>query len=147
MLSNFFVASKSFETNPILGNGIGSHLLSREIYLKNITGIEIFEEMGNDDLNAQDAGSLFSRTMSELGLVGILGLFYFILNFYVFNKDNLFFQNSTIAKGILLYFILKLLREGHYFSPEMYFFVFLYIFNKYESTKNMEIMNLKRISQ
>lgn len=147
LLSNFFVASKSFESNPILGSGIGSHLWSREIYLKDITGIEIFEAMGNDDLNAQDAGSLFSRTMSELGLVGILGLFYFILKFYVFNKDNLFLKNSTISKGILLYFILKLLREGHYFSPEMYFFVFLYMFNKYEFTKNWEVVNLKRITQ
>ena len=131
LLSNFFVASKSFASNPVLGNGIGSHLISRSIYLGNIEGIEIFEDMGMDHLNAKDAGSLFSRLMSELGLIGIIGVFYFIVKFYVPTKKNINFENSVIAKAILLYFFAKLLREGHYFSPEMYFFVFIYLFNKY----------------
>lgn len=145
LLSNFFVASKSFMSNPILGNGLGSHLWSREIYLKDIKGIEVFEEMGNEDLNKQDAGSLFSRLMSELGIVGILGVLYFICKFYVTDKDNLNSSYSIVSKSILVYFFLKLFREGHYFSPEMYFFVFLYVFNKYECLRKIKVEHLDKL--
>ena len=132
LLSNFFVSYNSFITNPILGNGIGSHIKSRELYLGNIIGIEIFEEMGMEHLNAQDAGSLFSRLMSEMGLVGIIGVFYFIKKFYVPSQSEILSFNTIVSRAILLYFFAKLFREGHYFSPEMYFFVFAYVFNKYD---------------
>jgi hypothetical protein len=121
-----------------MGNGIGSHQISRQIYLNNIEGIEVFEEMGMENLNAQDAGSLFSRIMSELGLIGIIGLIYFIVKLYVPYSEKIEFENSVIAKAILLYFFAKLLREGHYFSPEMYFFVFIYFFNKKYSSISTE---------
>lgn len=133
LLSNFFVSYKSFISNPLLGNGIGSHIASRSLYLENIEGIEVFEKMGMDHLNAQDAGSLFSRLMSEMGLIGIVGVFYFLFKFYVPYKDERLTYNSIISKAIILYFFSKLFREGHYFSPEMYFFVFIYVYNKYEA--------------
>ena len=132
LLSNFYVSTQSFKSNPILGNGIGSHTKSRELYLKNIEGIEIFEKMEMDQLNSKDAGSLFSRIMSELGVLGLCGIFYFIFKFYV-TYDRYRHSYNVISKGILLYFGAKLLREGHYFSPEMYFLVFLYVFNYYNS--------------
>ncbi|QQT27811.1 hypothetical protein [Sphingobacterium spiritivorum] len=134
LLSNLFVALKSFESNPIFGNGIGSHLTSRELYLGGVKGISVFEEMGMDNLNAQDAGSLFIRLLSETGLLGLILFGYFLYHFYVKNdKENILYQNSIISKGILIYFFAKLFREGHYFSPEMYFFVFLYVFNNFQS--------------
>lgn len=135
LLSNFFVSYQSFLSNPLFGNGVGSHVISRSIYLSNIEGIEIFEKMGMDHLNAQDAGSLFSRLMSELGLIGVFGVFYFIVKNFVFNNDKRVLENSVVSKAFLLYFFAKLFREGHYFSPEMYFFVFIYLFNKYDSLK------------
>lgn len=145
LLSNFYVSSKSFTSNPLIGNGVGSHLNSRALYLKDVEGIEVFEEMGMDHLNAQDAGSLFSRLMSELGLVGIIGVFYFIRKFYVSNSGEKLSFNSVVSRGILLYFFAKLFREGHYFSPEMYFFVFLYVFNKYDwiKSKNLNLIDVK----
>lgn len=136
LLSNFYVSAKSFSSNPIIGNGIGSHVYSRELYLSKIEGIEVFESINSEDLNAKDAGSLFSRVMSELGLMGLLGIFIYISKFYVKNLDEKSSINSIICKGIMLYFFAKLFREGHYFSPEMYFFVFLYVFNKYDSSKS-----------
>jgi len=132
-LSNFYVSSQSFLSNPVMGNGIGSHVESRNLYLQDITGIEVFEKAEMDQLNAKDAASLFSRLMSEMGLIGIVGVFYFIIRFYVPNKDDeSLSQKVIISRAILLYFFAKLFREGHYFSPEMYFFVFLYVFNKYD---------------
>lgn len=146
LLSNFYVSSKSFASNPLIGNGIGSHLNSRALYLKDVEGVQVFEDMGMDHLNAQDAGSLFSRLMSELGLVGIIGVFYFIWKFYVSNnkKDELSY-NTIVSRGIVLYFFAKLFREGHYFSPEMYFFVFLYVFNYYDwiKSKNLYFVDVK----
>jgi hypothetical protein len=143
LLSNFYVSTQSLLSNPLIGNGIGSHINSRKLYLGSIEGIEVFEKMEMDTLNAQDAGSLFSRVMSELGLVGLFGMFYFIWKFYVpITEKNLSF-NTIVSRGILLYFFAKLFREGHYFSPEMYFFVFLYVFIKYRSieSKNINIVN------
>lgn len=145
LLSNFYVSSKSFASNPLIGNGVGSHLNSRAMYLKDIEGIEVFEEMGMDHLNAQDAGSLFSRLLSEMGLVGIVGVFYFIWKFYVSNTEDELSSNTIVSRGILLYFFAKLFREGHYFSPEMYFFVFLYLFNYYDriKSKNLQLVDVK----
>jgi hypothetical protein len=128
LLSNFFVSVESFKSNPIFGNGIGSHMISRKLYLGDIEGIEVFEQMGSENLNAQDAGSLFSRLMSEMGLIGVIGAFYFILRYYVRVNDELSFY-SVVSRAIILYFFAKLFREGHYFSPEMYFFIFAYYFS------------------
>lgn len=142
LVSNLYVAGKSFATNPIIGNGIGSHIHSRKKYLDDIKGIEVFKKLGVKNLNEKDGGSLFIRLTSELGLIGIFGVFTFIYKFYVRNKENKYNINAIISKAILLYFFCKLLREGHYFSPEMYFFVFLYVFNKYDSNKS-ENLKLK----
>jgi hypothetical protein len=142
LVSNLYVAGKSFATKPIIGNGIGSHIHSRKKYLDDIKGIEVFKKLGVKNLNEKDGGSLFIRLTSELGLIGIFGVFTFIYKFYVRNKENKYNINAIISKAILLYFFCKLLREGHYFSPEMYFFVFLYVFNKYDSNKS-ENLKLK----
>jgi hypothetical protein len=127
LMSNFIVSIQSFKSNPILGNGIGSHSISRKKYLNEIEGFESFEQLGFDHLNSIDAGSLFSRVMSELGLLGLIGIFYFIYFNYVGSKLSI--SNMFISRAILIYFFAKLLREGHYFSPEMYFFVFMFVFN------------------
>lgn len=137
LLSNFFVSIESFKSNPVFGNGIGSHMLSRKLYLGDLEGIEVFEQMGSENLNAQDAGSLFSRLMSEMGLIGIVGVFYFILRYYVPVKDDLSLY-SIVSRAIILYFFAKLFREGHYFSPEMYFFIFAYYFSYLKSHSNFK---------
>jgi len=131
ILSNLYITSKSFEENPLLGSGLGSHELSHDKYIAEIDGISDFENYIN--LNSKDANSLFLRVLSEMGVLGIIGVFLFIRIFYTRNQmdENLNF----ISKAILIYFFCKLFRLGHYFSPEMYFFVFGYYFcNKYRDT-------------
>lgn len=127
LISNLFVAAASFKQNPIIGGGLGSHILSHEKFIDNVTGSDTFGELIN--LNAQDANSLFIRVASELGLFGVAIVLIFIFRNYVKQPGNL----KWISRAILLYFFCKLLREGHYFSPEMYFFVFAYFYAYKES--------------
>ncbi len=134
LLSNLYVTSQSLSNNPLLGSGLGSHELSHKKYVGGITGIEEFEQ--NLFLNSKDANSLFLRVLSDLGLIGVIGLIMFIIKNYSkkTEDENLLF----ITRAILIYFFCKLFREGHYFSPEMYFFVFAYYFiNKTKSSINI----------
>ena len=122
-VSNIFIAQKSLENNILLGSGLGSHELTHQKYLPDISGVEEFEDYTN--LNSKDANSLLLRILSDLGLLGFLLILIFIFkNYYKGENDNLIF----LSRSILIYFFCKLVREGHYFSPEMYFFVFSYVF-------------------
>lgn len=128
ILSNLYITSKSFEENPILGSGLGSHELSHDKYIEEIDGISEFGNYIN--LNSKDANSLFLRVLSDMGLLGIVLVFSFIRKFYT--KCQIDENLNFISKSILIYFFCKLFRLGHYFSPEMFFFVFGYYFsNKY----------------
>jgi hypothetical protein len=135
LISNLFVSIKSFSTNPLFGNGIGSHELSRKIYLEKIEGIEGFEQYFR--LNSKDANSLLLRIISELGIIGIIGMISFISKFYIPFIDEKNSYYTFVSRGLILYFFCKLLREGHYFSPEMYFFVGLYVYNYKMFIKNV----------
>lgn len=126
LISNLFVAKESFEENPLIGGGLGSHIISHERIIGSVKGSENFGDMIT--LNAQDANSLFLRVVSELGLVGIFLVLSFIYKFYTDGDEN----RKIISRSILIYFFCKLLREGHYFSPEMYFFILAYWYNNKE---------------
>lgn len=126
LLSNAFVAIESFKESPIIGNGLGSHPTSHDRFVGNIDGVDEFEQYMQ--LNSKDASSLFLRLTSELGLMGICCAFFFIIRFYPSSKFEIekFPELHVIQKAALIYFLLKLLRAGHYFSPEFYFFLFIY---------------------
>ncbi len=122
LASNFYVSFSALKSNPLIGRGIGSHPISYNKYVYQIIGIESYED--NDNLfflNSTDAASLALRSLSELGLIGFLGILLFIIKNYSGYGDD-----YKLSRAILLYFFYKLFREGHYFSPEMYFFVFTY---------------------
>ncbi|QQL50855.1 hypothetical protein [Mucilaginibacter ginkgonis] len=129
-VSNAFVTYSSFYHNPILGSGLGSHELSHIKYLGDITGFEDFKE--DQNLNAKDANSLLLRTISDMGLFGVFCIFWFIIRNYPTHSPDV--NMIYLSRAILLYFFCKLLREGHYFSPEMYFYVFAYFFS-YKTSK------------
>ena len=87
ILSNLYVAGEVFKSSPIIGHGIGSHPISHKKYISNLTGIDTFEIWDLADTNSTDANSFFIRTVSELGLVGIILIFIFI------HHINLTYQN------------------------------------------------------
>lgn len=125
LVSNLFVTQRVFEDSPILGHGLGSHPISHARYLEEIPGVQSFIDMDVEQLNATDASSLFLRSLSELGLVGLIGILVFIWYFHVPGHG----PPSQISNAILIYFFLKLLRSGGYFGVEQFFFIFVYILN------------------
>jgi O-antigen ligase len=127
LASNFYVTERVLESNFLFGHGLGSHAISHAKFINDLTGVENYDEMFVN-FNQEDANSLALRTLSELGIIGIIGIFFFMFKNYA-NQGNYY----QISRALILYFIYKLLREGHYFSPEMYFFVFTYYFVKLKS--------------
>jgi hypothetical protein len=128
LVSNAFVTSQVMAEHPIAGNGLGSHLLSHDAYIADVPGIASFENMmlsgqtTMDHLNAADANSLLLRLLSETGIAGVLAVLLFIGRY----KAPRGGERAAINHAILIYFFAKLLRAGHYFNPEEFFFVFAY---------------------
>ena len=125
IMSNVFVARQVLKESPFLGNGLGSHPLSHERFLAEIPGVARFVRAGFADLNAPEAASLAIRTLSELGVLGFSGELIFVFYFHVGGKGS----RAAISNAILVVFFLKLLRGGHYFPADQFFFIFIYILN------------------
>lgn len=122
LISNLYITTKVLAINPIFGNGIGSHELSHQKYLSGLIGVEEFVLI--PELNAKDANSLMLRILSDMGFLGAVIVIFLISKGYT-NDDRYY----IISRALLVYFFYKLLREGHYFSPEMYFFIMMFYFN------------------
>ena len=128
LVSNAFVTARVLAAHPVAGNGLGSHLLSHNAMILDVPGVAMFESMSlhdkktMDQLNAADANSLLLRLLSETGVAGVAGVLFFLFRFRS-PEDG---EARAIHRAVLIYFFAKLLRAGHYFSPEQYFFVFAY---------------------
>jgi hypothetical protein len=125
LISNMIVTQQVLKESPLIGNGLGSHPLSHEKFMGDVPGIQSFVDMGTSDLNAADAASLTLRVLSELGLLGYIGVLAFLIYFHASGSG----PRSAISNAILVHFFLKLLRGGQYFDPEQFFFIFVYILN------------------
>ena len=124
MISNMYIAKKNIYDHP-LGSGIGSHhYMHTSRYLKEMRPPEYIVKQKKQTDNSFDANSLFTRIWSEFGIIGlILVLFAIYQSAKCFNSKELFF-----SQGIFIYFLLKLFRDGHYFPPELFFFIWLFYF-------------------
>jgi len=140
IIANLFVTENVLEHSPIIGNGLGSHQLSSKMYLDDLIGIDTITEL--KDLNADDAASLTLRILSDLGILGIGLVLLFIYKNYT--KDP---ELYVFSRAFIVYFFYKLFRDGHYFPPEMYFFVMGYYFLKLKSiSKIKQITPLMQIA-
>lgn len=136
IMSNFYVAKNNIEENPVIGTGLGSFELAHNKYINGLEGIEYMEVRDEGQyigINKKDANSLFVRFAGELGLLGV-----FIILFFIFkNRLNVSDDILLYSNAVLCYILLKLFREGHYFSPEMwFFFTFYYIIPKLKNNNN-----------
>lgn len=135
LFTNAIVAYKSTLNYPLFGTGLGSHELSYKKYIEYIIPIDSLLR----GVSEQDANSLLLRLLSETGLAGTLIVIIFIANNFILkNKDS---TNClwAINNGILVLFVLRLLRVGHYFEEGLFFFVWVYYFTK----KNLRDENAK----
>jgi hypothetical protein len=125
LISNVFVTRQVLKESPIIGNGLGSHPISHDRFLADIPGVGRFVASGAAGLNAPEAASLALRTLSELGILGFLGVLIFLFYFHVGGVG----PRAAISNAILVVFFLKLIRDGNYFRPEQFFFIFIYMLN------------------
>ena len=133
LISNLFVAKCNFKDHP-LGSGIGSHfIMHTKNYLFKMHPPSYLVTLKSEKINAPDAASLFIRLFSELGVFGLMLVFGLMYKaFTVFKLKNLF-----LAHGIVIYLLLKLFRDGHYFSPEFFFFIWILFFSFKEAKKKL----------
>jgi hypothetical protein len=138
ILSNLFVANENVEDHPF-GSGIGSHLYVYEnIYRKQMRAPEYLKKQNLEKTNATDANSLFIRMFSEMGILGVILIFILIyLAYKAFSLNN---NDMYLAQGIFIYLLLKLFRDGHYFPPEFYMFIWLLYFGIKKNKKEINEM-------
>lgn len=126
LLSNAYVSFNNFKDHPF-GTGIGSYNTAYKYYISDLEKPSYIVKLGQDDLNSEDANSFFLRVLSDLGIFGLIVIIYFI--FICFKSFNFSTYSSIIAQSLVIYFLLKLLRQGHYFPQEFYFFLWAFIFS------------------
>lgn len=125
LISNLNVARQNIEDHP-LGSGIGSHVyMHTSVYLKNIRPPEYIRYQNKHDINASDANSLFTRMVSEMGIFGFL----LIITLLYLAAKVFSYKKLALAQGIFIYILLKLFRDGHYFPPELFFFIWLFYYD------------------
>lgn len=122
LLSNIFVSKNIFFHYP-LGTGLGSYKHEYEKVYPKLSPPQYLVKQNLSKINKLDANSLFLRLLADLGVFAILLILYFTYRSYkVFKNDK-----KVAEQGTFFYLIIKLLREGHYFPPEFYFFVLIFI--------------------
>ncbi len=136
ILSNVFIAKENIIDHP-LGTGIGSHFyVYNNMYKKEMRPPQYLRTQNLHNSNSTDANSLFLRMVSELGIFGLIliaFLMYQAAKSFTLNNDQLF-----LSQGIFIYLLLKLFRDGHYFTPELYFFIWLLYFEINTINKSKE---------
>lgn len=125
LVSNVYVTIEALKDHAIFGTGVGSHVLSYEKFISTLPGVEQWADTPFLTINATDASSLLLRVLSEFGLVGCLLIFWFIWHYRARGGHGV----VVVSEAIWVYFFVKLLRGGVYFSPEQFFLIVLYAVN------------------
>jgi hypothetical protein len=121
-LSNSFITQKIVLDKPF-GTGLGSYQYEYDRYYSLIKPPPYLVELKQSKINKTDANSLFLRMLADLGIFAVLIFIYVGYRSYkLFSSEKKIIQQSTF-----FYLIVKLIREGHYFSPEFYFFLFIFL--------------------
>jgi hypothetical protein len=121
-LSNSFITQKIVLDKPF-GTGLGSYQYEYDRYYSLIKPPPYLVELKLSKINKTDANSLFLRMLADLGIFAVLIFIYVGYRSYkLFSSENKIIQQSTF-----FYLIVKLIREGHYFSPEFYFFLLIFL--------------------
>jgi O-antigen ligase len=123
LLSNGYVASRAFIDHPLIGVGIGGYGHAYDIYIEDLTGVDLKNLPFN--LNKEDANSLFLRVAAEMGIAGLVALFGFLIVCSRVKGP----PYREIRNLFLPYIIVRMSRFGGYFSMELYFFMGLYLLN------------------
>lgn len=128
-LSNLYITQQIFFHKP-LGTGLGSYKHEYDKYYEKLSPPKYLVTMKQTKMNRTDANSLFFRIIADFGVFGLIMLGYFFYrSFTIFRVDK-----NILIQGAFFYLIIKLIREGHYFPPEFYFFLLIFLSNHDENT-------------
>lgn len=119
-LSNLYVALNN--KNIFFGTGLGTHPYSYFENFKDRPYIPVYHFYG---LNAPEAYSVFTRSLSELGLIFVI--FFIIIMIYSFNKKQNYIGeiNAAALTGIISFFI----RGGLYTRFGTALIILLYFYS------------------
>ena len=124
LIVNLYSAKENLKKHP-LGSGIGSHhYIHTQNSLKSVRPPEYIKIQRKHTNNSFDANSLATRLFSEFGFIGITAVFGFI----VFGLSLFLKPSNYFIQGLFIYFLLKLFRDGTYFPPEFFLFIWLFYF-------------------
>jgi hypothetical protein len=121
-------AFDDFKHKPVFGTGLGSYTHPEH-------AVEVYKKFHYEkffQISSEDVVNTFFRIVSELGLFGITLLLIFLFYNYIF---DLAFKNKTnyfiiINNACLIYIILRLIRNGSYYSDGLWIFIFMYYYSK-----------------
>ena len=135
-LANLRTALINFSEYP-LGTGIGSHhYMYTKIHYYKTRPPEYIKILDHRFDNSFNANSMFNRMFSEFGIFGFLIVLIFIVkNRYIFNHVD------YLTQGIFIYFLLKLFRDGTYFPPELFFFIWYFYFTSKPNVNELNALN------
>ena len=138
LISNVYIAKKNVIDHP-LGSGIGSHhYMHTKRYLKEMRPPAYLVSQGKQKDNSFDANSLFTRLCSEFGIFGFFSIVFSLVFLAKCYKHN----ELYFAQGIVIYFLLKLFRDGTYFPPELFFFIWIFYFSYKEFVSKKEVQKI-----
>ncbi|MGZ3884482.1 MAG: hypothetical protein ACXVP0_06500 [Bacteroidia bacterium] len=125
LYNNYYIAVENFKNNPLFGSGLGSHEFAFDKYnLNKIIG-------GIYEFNTSDANSMFLRTLSELGIMGLVFVFLFIQRYYI--SKNLLEEEEDdywlISNALLVLLLTQLFRQGNYTFVGFFMYCWLYYYN------------------
>jgi hypothetical protein len=121
-LSNTYVTKRVFLDKPF-GVGLGGYPYEYDKYYPNLKPPPYLIKLKQSKINRTDANSLFLRLTADLGIFAFLFVLFFVYqSIKMFKNDSKIIQQSTF-----FYLVLKLIREGHYFPPEFYFFLLIFL--------------------
>lgn len=133
--TNAVITGKVISKSPFLGNGLGSHPVTYRKYISDVFGIIPNQLL----LNQKDANSLFLRLLSETGIFGLAIFLYFMVRFHIRRYRDMTGYLWIINNSVFVLFIIRLIRQGNYFSEGFFFFLWVYYFSKKSLLSQTEI--------
>ena len=142
LVSNVFVTEHAFRDNPILGGGLGSHVVAFDKYIHQVDGYDVLEALGAGGLGRFDASSFALRIVSELGLVGVFSAIWFMVYFYPRKATR---SERRMALCVICYVFIKCLRFGNYFNAEVFLFFTIYAVNGMRARHRLRALPPQRL--
>lgn len=137
LLSNLMVAIEGLKISNFLGTGLNSHVITYDATLSKIFSLSQIP----NELNKENAGSLFIRIPSELGLPGLAAFIWFLIRFKVKSR-SIKSQNGAINSMCLVFLIMYCARTGHYLNLVFMFFLAMYYYSYILNKKASKLLHI-----